>query len=111
MTRNLKKDYILKIIKMEVPNGYKFDIANYIHNPSYSYEYPSFIKTIKEDEKTAIIRRVYYYKHYDGSGEYKEEIYKTEKNGDTWQIIQGRKESVLEIANRFNIKKLITFCE
>ena len=29
MARNLKKDYIKKILSMEAPNGYKFDIANY----------------------------------------------------------------------------------
>ena len=37
MARNLKPEYINKIRKLEVPNGYKFDIANYLYNPSVCY--------------------------------------------------------------------------
>lgn len=110
MARNMKKDYILKIMKMEVPNGYKFDIANYLHNPSYSYDYPSFRKVIAEDEETLTVRRVYYFKHYDGKGEYIEEFFKEIKNGDSWQFVKEHKENILEKSNRFNINKLITFC-
>lgn len=110
MARNLKRDYIVKIMKMEAPNGYKFDIANYLHNPSYDYDYPSFVKVIDEDEKTETIRRVSYYKYYNGEGEYREETYKIEKDGGNWQVVKSLKENVLESSNRFNIKKLLTFC-
>lgn len=110
MARNLKKEYIMNIVKMEVPNGYKFDLANYLHNPAYGFEYPTFIKAIAEDGETMTMRRVFYFKHWDGSGEYKEETYKVSKNGDTWQVVRERTEKVLEVSNRFNIKKLIAFC-
>lgn len=110
MSRNLKKDYILKIAKMEVPNGYKFDLANYIHNPSCSYDYPSFKKIIEEDSEMITFRRVFYFKYYGGSGEYREEVYKVKKNEEGWQIVKMIKEKMLEESNRYNLKKLLTFC-
>lgn len=110
MARNLKTDYIMKILKTNVPNGYKFDLVNYLHNPAFSYEYPSFRKVIGETEDTLTIRRVFYFKYYNGSGEYKEEIFTEKKNGDAWQVVNKIKESVLEKSNRYNIKKLLTFC-
>ena len=69
MARNLKPEYINKIRKLEAPNGYKFDIANYLYNPAYGNEYPAFQKVIAETETEQTIRRVYYFKHYDGTGE------------------------------------------
>ena len=75
MAKNLKPDYIKKMLKMEAPNGYKFDVANYLYNPAYGNEYPAFHKVIAETETTQTIRRVYYIKHYDGTGEYKAETF------------------------------------
>ena len=110
MARNLKKDYIKKILSMEAPNGYKFDIANYLYNPAYGNDYPAFQKVIAETEDTETIRRVYYMKHYDGTGEYIAETFTQKKDGDAWQIVKGRTEEILEAANRYNVKKLLTFC-
>lgn len=111
MSRNLKRDYILKIMKIDAPNGYKFDLANYLHNPSYHYDYPSFIKEIAEDQETITMRRVYYFKYYNGTGEYREEIYKVNKSEEgTWHIVKNPKENMLEESKRFNINKLLTFC-
>lgn len=110
MSRNLKPEYINKIRAIEAPNGYKFDIANYLYNPSLDNEYPSFIKMIEESENLQKFRRVYYFKYYNGSGEYLEEFFTREKNGDKWQIVKNRTENVLEASDRYNIKKLLTFC-
>lgn len=110
MARNTKPEYINKIRALEAPNGYKFDIANYLYNPSYNYEYPSFIKMISETEDTQTFRRVYYFKYWDGSGEYNEETFTHKKNGDSWQIVTCRTEKTLESSNRFNVNKLLTFC-
>ena len=110
MARNLKKDYIKKILSMEAPNGYKFDIAHYLYNPAYGNDYPAFQKVIAETEDTETIRRVYYMKHYDGTGEYIAETFTRKKDGDAWQIVKGRTEEILEAANRYNVKKLLTFC-
>lgn len=110
MSRNLKPDYIRKLRNTEAPNGYHFDIANYLYNPSYDYDYPSFQKKICETEITETFRRVYYFKYYNGSGEYKAEVYKRQKNGDKWQIINERAEETLETSNRFNLNKLLSFC-
>jgi len=110
MSRNLKPDYIRKLIETQAPNGYKFDAANYLYNPHLSHEYPSFIKTIAETEKTTTIRRVYYFKHYDGTGEYMEETYETEKSGGTWQFVKQRTENILAQSNRFSLKTLLSFC-
>lgn len=110
MARNLKKDYIKKILSMEAPNGYKFDIANYLYNPAYGNDYPAFFKVIAATEDTETIRRVYYMKHYDGTGEYIAETFTRKKDGDAWQIVKGRTEEILEAANRYNVKKLLMFC-
>ena len=110
MARNKDKDYILKIMSIKAPNGYKFDFTNYLLNPHIAYDYPSFKKTISEDEETATIRRVYYFKYYNGTGEYREEIFTEKKNGDTWQVVHNRTEKVLAESKRFSLKKLITFC-
>lgn len=110
MARNLKPDYINKVRAIPAPNGYKFDIANYLYNPSLDNEYPAFIKMTSETEDTQTFRRVYYFKYYDGTGEYMEEEFTRKKNGDAWQIVSGRHEKVLEKSNRFNINKLLTFC-
>lgn len=108
--RNLNRDYIRKILNIEAPNGYKFDLANYLHNPAYGYDYPAFVKKLDEDENTETFRRVYYMKYYGGDGEYKEETYTREKNGGAWQVVHTISEKVLESSKRFNINKLLTFC-
>lgn len=110
MARNLNPKYINKIRKMEAPNGYRFDIENYLYNPAYGNEYPAFMKVIKETETAVVIRRVYYFKHYDGTGEYIAETFARGKDVNTWQIVRDRKEEVLEAANRYSVKKLLTFC-
>ena len=110
MARNLKQEYLKKVSGIKAPNGYKFDIANYLYNPSFDNDYPSFIKMIEETEATQTFKRVYYFKYYNGNGEYKEEIFTRQKNGESWQIVRNRTEKVLESANRFNINKLLTFC-
>lgn len=110
MAKNLKRDYIKKMLDMEAPNGYKFDVANYLYNPAYGNEYPAFFKVVSETDTTETIRRVYYLKHYDGTGEYIAETFTRQKDGSAWQIVKGRKKEVLEAANRYNVKKLLTFC-
>lgn len=109
--RNLKRDYIKKILTIKAPNGYKFDLANYIGNPAYDYDYPSFYKVIAETDTEITKRRVYYMKYYNGGGEYCAETYTLNKDGDTWQIARNHKSETLEEASRFNINKLLTFCE
>ena len=106
--RNLKREYIKKILAIKAPNGYKFDLVNYVGNPAYDYDYPSFYKVISETETEITKRRVYYMKYYNGGGEYCAETYTLNKDGDTWQIARNHKS---ETASRFNINKLLTFCE
>ena len=88
-------------------NGYKFDIANYLYNPAHGNEYPAFVKKISENSETETFRRVYYFKYYDGTGEYLAETYTRKKNGDTWQVISNRTEEKLESGNRYNVNKLL----
>lgn len=110
MARNLKPEYIKKIMGLEAPNGYRFDIENYLYNPAYGNEYPSFMKIIQETDTTITIRRVYYFKHYNGTGEYIAETFTRRKDGDKWQIVKDHSEVVLEASSRYNVKKLLTFC-
>lgn len=112
MARNTKREYIIKLRGIE-KNGYTFDIANYLYNPSYGYDYPSFQKKISETETTETYSRIYYFKHYDGTGEYKEEIYTRQRNGEKWQIISNsdRTEKILGESKRFNLNQLLQYCE
>lgn len=110
--RNLKREYIKKILAIKAPNGYKFDLVNYVGNPAYDYDYPSFYKVISETETEITKRRVYYMKYYNGGGEYCAETYTLDKSGENeWRIARNVKTETLEEANRFNINKLLTFCE
>lgn len=110
MSRNRTPAYINRFRKMEAPNGYKFDIANYLYNPSMDNEYPAFIKMINQTDDIQTFRRVYYFKHYNGDGEYIAEVYTREKNGGEWQVVSNRSEKVLERSSRYNVKKLLSFC-
>lgn len=110
MSRNLKPAYIKKIMSLEAPNGYKFDIANYLYNPAYGNEYPAFQKVISETDTTITIRRIFYMKYHNGTGEYIAETFTRKKDGDSWQVVKSREEVVLEKASRYNVKKLLTFC-
>ncbi len=110
MARNVKRDYIKKILSLEVPNGYRFDIENYLHNPAFKNDYPAFQKVIAETDTVVTVRRVYYMKYYGGTGEYIAETFTYQKDGEAWQVVKNRQEVVLETASRYNVKKLLTFC-
>ena len=112
MSRNLKKDYLKKLLAITTNNGYKIDLANYIYNPSLAHEYPHLVKVIEETEHEKIIARVYYQKHYDGTGDY---IYQKhnepkEKNSG-WYFVRESHETIIDRSNRFNLNKLIAIAE
>lgn len=106
MARNRSVAYINKIRGINAPNGYTFDIANYLYNPAFDCEYPAFHKVIAEDEHTQTVSRVYYFKYYDGSGEYIQDIFQRPKS-EGWAVTRQRESKVLEKSNRFNINKLL----
>ena len=110
MARNRTPEYINRIRKIEAPNGFKFDIANYLYNPDLTHDYPNFIKKIADDGELETFKSVYFMKYYDGTGEYIAETYQRKKFGDKWQVVSNRTVTPLEAANRFNIKKLLEFC-
>ena len=112
MSRNLKKDYLMKLIKTETKNGYKFDLANYLHNPSRDHEYPAFRKVLAEDDSTLTVREVLYFKRYDGTGTYEAHTMTFAKAEDCngWNIAKNVVREVLAAGNRFNLNTLISFC-
>ena len=111
MARNRKPEYMKKLLKATTPNGYRFDIANYLHNPSLDHEYPSFIKQIAEDEEKTTFRSVHYFKCWNGSGYYVEQVFDRMKaDKDAWVIVKNLRETKLEDSNRFNLTKLLSFC-
>lgn len=112
MARNLKKEYIKKMINTVAPNGYKFDLMNYLYNPALENDYPAFRKIIDEDEETYTVRRVYYFKYWNGTGEYIDEIYTVKKNNDDskWVVVDVKSKNILKQSNRFNLNQLLTFC-
>lgn len=111
MARNLKKDYLKKLLGIETANGYKIDINNYVCNPSHDNEYPGLRKKIDETPEKVTYSQVYYFKYYDGTGEYLHKVYSAPNNGDTWNIVTKESETVLETSNRFNLNKLIQYAE
>ena len=113
MTRNMNKDYIRKLIKTETPNGYKFDLANYLYNPSYGYDYPRFKKVIAEDDTTITYNVILYYKFYNGNGEYQSETYKVLKadaKENEWVISRDNTKETLSESRRFNLNTLLSYC-
>lgn len=112
MARNLKKDNIKKLLAMETSNGFKIDVANYIYNPSYDHEYPSFKKAIKETDNNITFMSVLYFKHYNGGGEYKRQVYTMEKTeGNFWGIAKNMTETIIEESKRFSLKRLTELTE
>ena len=108
MARNLKRENLKKLAAIKTENGFKVDLANYMYNPHLSYEYPSLVKTIEKTENKVDKQRVYYFKHYNGTGEYITETYTIMRNGNMWGIAQNVKETKIEESNRFNINRLVT---
>lgn len=109
MARNMKRDYILKLMHLNAPKGYKFDVANYLHNPSFDHDYPHFFKRVAEDLESFTDRHVYYFKNYNGTGEYIEALITFAKgdNPNGWKIAKHTEERVLEKSNRFNLNRLL----
>ena len=110
MAKNLDRNYIKKLISTKTPNNFKFDLANYLYNPHYEHQYPTFKKVLEERETETIFEEVLYFKHYDGTGEYIRKTYAEPKEKGNWHIIKTLKEEVIETSNRFNLTKLVSFC-
>lgn len=113
MARNLKKEYLKKLLAITTANGYKVDLANYIYNPNYRHEYPNLRKVIEETDDAQTISEVYYMKHYDGSGEYIQTTHTAPKQNDggAWYIISGEAARTLETSSRFSLDKLVKLAE
>lgn len=109
MSRNTSVENLRKLAAIKV-GDWKIDIANFVYNPSHSYEYPSLVKALREDEDRKYFVRISYFKHYDGSGEYSVETYSRRKEGGAdpqgWQIVTDSKDKVLEAADRFSMSRL-----
>ncbi len=109
MARNTNRDYLLKLLKTETKHGYKFDIANYLHNPAYGYDYPRFRKVIAETADSVTYRDVLYFKFYDGTGEYQAVTYEAPR-GEGWHVVKETEKEVLATGSRFSLKTLLSFC-
>lgn len=111
MARNLKASYLKKLLGIVTPNGYKCDVANYVSNPSFSHEYPNFVKMISEADGIKTFRAVRYFKYHDGTGDYEEEFYDVSTaDAGPWVICHNVRTNTLESAPRFSLAKLVSFC-
>lgn len=111
MSRNFKPDYLKKLQAIQTANGYKIDLANYVYNPAITFDYPGLRKLTAETNDTLEYTRFYYFKHYDGTGEYYKEVYTVPKNGDTWNISKTSTEELIEVSRRFSLNDLIKHAE
>lgn len=113
MSRNLKKEYLKKLIGIVTLNGYKCDIANYISNPDYSHEYPNFVKLVSDVDGIKTYRAVRYFKYFGGGGDYEEEFYDisdADAKAGGWAICHNVRTNKLEASPRFSLNKLLSFC-
>ena len=110
MARNRTPEYINRLRSAKAPNGFRFDIANYLYNPSYDHDYPHFIKVVAEDGDTEKVKAVFYEKYYDGSGAYKVQTYHRKKNENGWQVVTSVHTETLEEARRFSLPRLLEYC-
>jgi hypothetical protein len=113
--KNKKPEYINKLLQIRTPGGYRFDIANYLSNPAYGYEYPRFMRIVEADADRDRVEEIAYIKHYNGTGEYVRETWTKPKRkpGDpktTCYIVRDMKTETLEACNRFSLDKLISYC-
>ncbi len=111
MSRNLKKDYLLKLSAIETKNGYRIHLNQYIYGFAHGDEYPKLYKVIKETPEIKTISSVYYFKYYNGTGKYFHSVYTVPNNNDSVNIVQESTETELEANNRFNLNKLIKLAE
>lgn len=112
MSRNLKRDYLKKLLGITTANGYKVDINNYVYNPNLSHTYPNLTKVIEETAEAYTISTVYYFKYYNGTGEYIHTVHQAPKQeAGTWYTVKEKSEKVLETSDRFNLNKLIKLAE
>lgn len=109
-----KKNY-LKYKAINI-NGFEIDLMSLVYGFAHGDEYPKLKK--KEDTGDRIKFTCYYYfKHYDGTGEYLcEEYFADKKEIDpskniNYFIAKDRKERIIENSNRFNLNRLIALCE
>lgn len=109
MSRNLKREYLSKLVKINV-NGYRVDIENFIYNPALTYEYPHLIKVISETETEYHYKSIEYMKYYDGTGEYLIREYNIPKT-DGWHITTNNSKRSVEEAKRFSLKRLQEIAE
>ena len=112
MARNLKPENLKKLSLIKTTNGFKIDLANYMYNPSYNHEYPSFLKITNQTETERFYTRVYYFKYHSGTGKYFVETYSSKIDpNNSWSIASNVKQTELEDNNRFNLKHLIELTE
>lgn len=111
MARNRKKEYIKKLLQVTTNNGYKIDVANYLYNPSHSYEYPTLTKTLEETPETITQSEIIFFKYYGGDAEYIQEVKTFPNNNDTWNIASNIEKKVIKTAKRFSLNELIKIAE
>ena len=111
MARNSKPEYLRKLLNIKTANGYKVDIGNYLYNPSLDNEYPGLKKVIEEDDEHITVSNVYYFKYYNGTGDYIAKTWTAPKNGDAWQIVNVTDEKIIKASNRFSMNELIKIAE
>ena len=109
MARNMNPTYLNKLRKIE-KNGFTFDLANYLYNPAYGNDYPSFRKILSKSADSTTYMVIYYFKYYDGTGEYISEIYTAPNTDSEWVVTSTVQKTVLASANRFNLNTLLSFC-
>lgn len=111
MSRNLKRDYLLKLRAIETKNGYRIHLNQYIYGFAHGDEYPKLYKVIEETPETKTISSVYYFKYYNGTGKYFHSVYTVPNNHDSVNITNVIEEHEIEANNRFNLNKLIKLAE
>lgn len=99
-------------------NGYTVNAYSLIYGLSHGDEYPKMQKMVDQPDGSIKVYSISYFKYYDKRGEYYFESYtiptEEAKKYRSGELIcycqQNRKEVKLEDNNRFNVNKIINYC-
>lgn len=106
-----------KFAAIKAPNGYTFDEFRFRFGLSHGDEYPSFIKTVSEDDEKTTYKRVYFFRFWDKTSAIFSTTYSMMKNGEKWQVVNAnpnyKEEKLADFpkGTRFNVNMLLSYCD
>ena len=93
------------------PMGWTFDKMRFLYPFEHGDEYPQYFRTIEKNAEYEIIESIYYFKRFNGTGDYKTKKTKFLNNGERVKTGKEIETRAIESASRFNLKRLLEIAE